>query len=117
MEGQASIYLRLITYGAKALTSNATFDDNIVPVSRVLDTDNKQFIRIGSYNCDVEQVLNIGSQSSGAGAGKIQFNPFRITKFTDAISPVLFVNSASGTAFRTAEVFFISAKNVVRFLY
>jgi bacteriocin-like protein len=25
---------------------------------------------------DIEQVLNIGSQSSGAGAGKITFNPF-----------------------------------------
>jgi hypothetical protein len=24
----------------------------------------------------VEQVLNIGSQSSGAGAGKVTFNPF-----------------------------------------
>ena len=24
----------------------------------------------------IEQVLNIGSQSSGAGAGKVTFNPF-----------------------------------------
>jgi hypothetical protein len=31
----------------------------------------------GSF--DIEQVLNIGSQSSGAGAGKVTFNPFQVT--------------------------------------
>jgi hypothetical protein len=31
----------------------------------------------------LEQTLNIGSQSSGAGAGKVTFNPFSITKQTD----------------------------------
>ncbi len=29
---------------------------------------------------DIEQVLNIGSQSSGSGAGKVTFNPFSITR-------------------------------------
>jgi len=28
------------------------------------------------YSFDVEKVLSIGSQSSGAGAGKVTFNPF-----------------------------------------
>jgi hypothetical protein len=28
----------------------------------------------------IEQVLNIGSQSGGAGAGKVTFNPFSITR-------------------------------------
>lgn len=32
---------------------------------------------------DIEQVLNIGSQSSGAGAGKVTFNPFSITRKVD----------------------------------
>jgi bacteriocin-like protein len=40
---------------------------------------------------DVEQVLNIGSQSSGAGAGKVTFNPFSITRHVDKASPVLFL--------------------------
>jgi hypothetical protein len=31
---------------------------------------------INDFSFDIEQVLNIGSQSSGAGAGKITFNPF-----------------------------------------
>jgi hypothetical protein len=29
---------------------------------------------------DIEQVLTIGSHSNGAGAGKIKFNPFSITR-------------------------------------
>jgi type VI protein secretion system component Hcp len=31
----------------------------------------------------------IGSQSSGAGAGKVTFNPFSITRKVDKASPVL----------------------------
>ena len=33
---------------------------------------------IDDYSFDIEQVLNIGSQSSGAGAGKVSFNPFKV---------------------------------------
>jgi bacteriocin-like protein len=33
----------------------------------------------------------IGSQSSGAGAGKVTFNPFSITRHVDKASPVLFL--------------------------
>ena len=29
---------------------------------------------------DIEQTLSIGSQSTGAGAGKVTFNPFSITR-------------------------------------
>lgn len=31
-----------------------------------------------------------GSQSTGAGAGKVIFNPFSITRKTDKASPILF---------------------------
>jgi hypothetical protein len=34
---------------------------------------------IEDYSFDIEQTLNIGSQSTGAGSGKITFNPFSIT--------------------------------------
>ena len=114
MKGLVSIYLRLIDFQAKALTSNGTFDDQIGPVTNILDKGNAQFIKISSCNSDIEQTLNIGSQSTGAGAGKITFNPFKITKFIDAISPALFLNAASGTPFKTAEVFFVGKKNVVQ---
>jgi len=29
---------------------------------------------------DIEQILSIGSQSAGAGTGKVTFNPFSITR-------------------------------------
>ncbi len=31
---------------------------------------------VEDYSFDTEQTLNIGSQSSGAGAGKVTFDPF-----------------------------------------
>jgi hypothetical protein len=33
-----------------------------------------------------------GSQSSGAGAGKVSFNPFSITRKIDRASPIFFQN-------------------------
>jgi tellurite resistance protein len=35
---------------------------------------------ISDFSFDVEQNTNIGSQSSGVGAGKVTFNPYSITK-------------------------------------
>jgi len=51
------------------------------------------------YSFDIEQVLNIGSSSSGAGAGKVTFNPFSITRKIDKASPKFFEMACSGTAF------------------
>ncbi|HXJ01601.1 MAG TPA: type VI secretion system tube protein Hcp [Micropepsaceae bacterium] len=55
---------------------------------------------VEDYSFDIEQVLNIGSQSSGAGAGKVTFNPFSITRKIDVASPVLFQNACTGTPFK-----------------
>jgi type VI secretion system Hcp family effector len=59
------------------------------------------------YSLDIEQTLNIGSQSSGAGAGKITFNPFSITRKVDLQSPVLFQMSCSGTAFESVDLYLV----------
>jgi len=56
---------------------------------------------IEDYSFDIEQVLNIGSQSSGAGAGKVTFNPFSITRKIDCASPQFFQMACSGTPFHT----------------
>lgn len=61
---------------------------------------NKQLFELDEYSFDVEQVLNIGSQSSGVGAGKIKFNAFSITRKIDRASPTLFDMACSGTAFK-----------------
>ena len=39
-------------------------------------SDELQEDEISQIHGGIEQVLNIGSQSSGAGAGKVTFNPF-----------------------------------------
>ncbi|MCH8036259.1 MAG: type VI secretion system tube protein Hcp [Proteobacteria bacterium] len=51
------------------------------------------------FNFDVENTLNIGSASGGAGAGKVQFNEFVVKKRTDKSSSVLFLNCCSGGHF------------------
>ncbi len=55
---------------------------------------------IEDYSFDIEQTLNIGSSSSGAGAGKVSFNPFSITRKVDKCSPTFFEMACSGTAFQ-----------------
>src|SRR5580704_11619308 len=69
------------------------------------DHDNRcGLFEIEDYSFDIEQVLNIGSQSSGAGAGKITFNPFSITRKIDRSSPILFDMACSGTAFKQVSL-------------
>lgn len=60
----------------------------------------KGLFEIEDFSFDVEQTLNIGSQSTGAGAGKITFNPFSITRKIDKASPVLFERACSGTPYQ-----------------
>jgi len=60
-----------------------------------------QIFEVEDYSFDIEQTLNIGSQAGGAGAGKVTFNPFSITRKIDAASPLLFDMACSGTPFQT----------------
>ena len=59
-----------------------------------------QIFEVEDYSFDIEQTLNIGSQSVGAGAGKVTFNPFSITRKIDRASPVFYQMACSGTAFK-----------------
>jgi type VI secretion system secreted protein Hcp len=60
---------------------------------------------IDDFSFDIEQVLNIGSQSSGAGAGKVTFNPFQVTRKTDRISPKLYQMCCAGQHFKIVSLF------------
>ena len=64
---------------------------------------------IEDFSFDIEQVLNIGSQSSGAGAGKVTFNPFQITRKVDSASPQFFQMAVRGTLFRSLSCSFYGA--------
>jgi len=56
---------------------------------------------IEDFSFDIEQTLNIGSQSTGAGAGRVTFNPFSITRKIDCSSSLLYQMACSGTPFQT----------------
>lgn len=53
-------------------------------------------IEIDDFAFAVEQTLNIGSASSGAGAGKVTFNPLTVTRNLDKNTPSLFVGASAG---------------------
>jgi hypothetical protein len=44
---------------------------------------------LDDFSFDIEQTLNIGSSTSGSGAGKVKFNSFNVTKQTNSTSPKL----------------------------
>lgn len=112
-----SVYLRLTDYNGRALTTSGTYDNSVNINNNIIDVNNPQFLRIDSYSSNVEQTLNIGSQATGAGAGKITFNPMMITKQADATSPILFQMAASGTPYKTAEVYFVNQSNLIMIKY
>ena len=60
---------------------------------------------ISDFNFDIEQVLNIGSQSSGATSGKVTFNPFTITRNSDRLSPLLFAMCCTGEHFQIVSLY------------
>lgn len=59
---------------------------------------------IEDFSFDIEQTLNIGSQSTGAGAGRVTFNPFSITRKIDRFSPGLYEKACSGTPFQIVHL-------------
>jgi type VI secretion system Hcp family effector len=111
-------YMAFIPYvappnGGPGLTSESQVDmsqnneplavstDNGSPSLKALAAPSKnQIFEVEDYSFDIEQTLNIGSQSVGAGAGKVTFNPFSITRKIDRASPVFYQMACSGTAFK-----------------
>ncbi len=51
-----------------------------------------------------EQALNIGSQSTGAGAGKVTFNPFTFTKKSDVNSVDFWNRLCTGSTFQKVSL-------------
>jgi hypothetical protein len=57
-----------------------------------MSTPSTSLFEVSDYSFDIEQVLNIGSQSQGAGAGRTSFSAFSITRKVDKASPIFFAN-------------------------
>jgi type VI secretion system secreted protein Hcp len=97
-------YMVFVPYQGSPLTAESQVDmsQNNEELASDLKSfaSSSQLFEVEDYSFDVEQTLSIGSQSSGAGAGKITFNPFSITRKIDASSPIFYNMSCNGTAFK-----------------
>ena len=102
-------YMYFLDYNGKYLTSESNVDvtkDDGKLWSQYNFTaaqgsgDNRGIFEVEDFSFDIEQVLSIGSQSTGAGAGKVTFNPFSITRKIDKSSPIFYGMACSGTAFK-----------------
>jgi type VI secretion system secreted protein Hcp len=65
------------------------------------DEHSSGLFEIEDYSFDFEQTLGIGSQSTGVGTGRVQFNPFSITRKIDRASPIFFQMACAGKSFHT----------------
>jgi type VI secretion system Hcp family effector len=71
---------------------------------------NSNTFDIDDFSFDIGEARTIGSQSSGAGAGKVSFSPFKITKKMDSSSPQLFQSAVNGEAIRSVSCTFFRDK-------
>lgn len=60
----------------------------------------KDYFELKDFSFGVENKATIGSATSGAGGGKVQFNEFTIKKTTDTASPYFFKNCAAGAHYK-----------------
>lgn len=59
---------------------------------------------IFSFSWGASNPVNIGSASSGYGAGKVSISSFNIMKKSDSASPILFLNCCKGKHFTSGHV-------------
>lgn len=80
---------------------------SLVPVGETQDNNflnQKETFRVSSFDLGVTNTTNIGSATTGAGAGKATFQKFVITKPVDKYSSGLFLDLTKGTFLKSAEI-------------
>lgn len=87
-----------------ASESQVDFSSNSEDLAAPFKSNKGKVFEVTDFSFGIEQVLNIGSQSTGAGAGKVTFNPFSITRSIDCSSPKFFTASCAGTPFKTVAL-------------
>ena len=95
---------------AAALVGGAIADQNRVafaagPNSRIVgEIEGIGQFDVLSFSWAVSNDLNIGSQSSGAGAGKVHFQDLSLTKPLDSLTSTLFGAIGTGGPFNSASI-------------
>jgi type VI protein secretion system component Hcp len=72
------------------------------------------WMQVDDFAAAIEQTLNIGAQSTGAGAGKVTYHPMSFSTAPSSVDATLFTMAASGTAFEQIEVEILNGTNVVQ---
>jgi len=100
-------YMCFVDYDDKYLQSESEVDLKQSPLDSaelakpfVDAIKNNGLFEVEDYSFGIEQTLEIGSQSTGAGAGRATFNPFSITRKIDRSSPSFFQHACSGKPFK-----------------
>lgn len=101
-------YMTFQEYGGRYLEAESQFElkgpDDKLGLKEIVDkfkaAGKGRVFEVDNFNFDIEQTLNIGSQSTGAGAGRVQFNPFSIERKIDRSSPDFFQKACSGTPYK-----------------
>ena len=68
------------------------------------DDKHRDWIEISSFSWGTSHAANIGSATSGAGAGKVALQDLHFTKTVDKASPVLMLACANGKHFPTVTI-------------
>ena len=66
--------------------------------------DGNQLFALDGFSFKSDQTLNIGSQSTGAGAGTVTFDPLHLSLDQPGLNPQLFQMLASGAPFKEVDV-------------
>ncbi len=98
-------YMTFTPYSGAALSCESTvdFSKNKEDLAQGLTAGNVFEIDEWSQ-FSIEQTLNIGSQSGGTGAGKVDFKEFSFTRKIDKASPIFFNMACSGTPFKNVAL-------------
>lgn len=99
-QGAFDCYARFTPYASK--TMGGTSKDGQFPGS-------SGWTGIELTEQGITNLLSIGSQASGTGAGVARFTTFRFTKSVDSATPTFLQMLASGAAFSTVEIVFRQA--------
>ena len=99
--------LTLPTSGVSSDTGGISLHDYVrftLFNNTTVTVDGNQLFALDGFSFSDDQTLDIGSASSGAGAGKVTFNPLHLSFTQPGLDPQLFQMLAAGTLFKEVDV-------------
>ena len=89
------------TTGPEAVNTYVRF---VSTSGTVVTVNANQYFAVNQFSFNPTQVLNIGSQTSGAGAGKVSLNTLNLSLGDASLNPTLFKQLAVGTLFSEVDL-------------